>query len=82
LSLQWGGTVYGWSNPRIITLLTLAALLAFAFLYSQYRAGENGMFPLKLMCQRSVALGAIFTFCMAACLFVSEYYVSTLSTTV
>ena len=80
LSLQWGGTVYDWNNPRIIALLTLAGILALAFLYSQYRAGENGMFPLQLMRQRSVALGAIFTFCMSACLFVSEYYVSELST--
>ncbi|KAH8811527.1 putative efflux pump antibiotic resistance protein [Xylogone sp. PMI_703] len=74
LGLQWGGIAYNWSNARIIVLLVLTGTLAMVFLYSQYRAGDNGMFPLKLLRQRSVALGAIFTFCMSACLFVVGYY--------
>ena len=57
-------------------LLTLAGILALVFLYSQYRAGDNVMFPLRLLCQRSGALGAIFTFCMSAILFVVGYYMS------
>jgi hypothetical protein len=76
LGLQWGGIMYDWSNARVIVLLTLAGILALCFLYSQYRAGDNGMFPLRLLCQRSGALGAIFTFCMPASLFVAGYYVS------
>ncbi|KAJ5683932.1 uncharacterized protein N7477_000277 [Penicillium maclennaniae] len=33
-----------------------------------------GMFPLKLMCERSVALSSMFTFCNSAALFVTAYY--------
>jgi MFS family permease len=76
LGLQWGGIMYDWNNARVIVLLTLAGILALVFLYSQYRAGDNGIFPLRLLCQRSGALGAIFTFCMSASLFVAGYYVS------
>ena len=82
LGLQWGGIVYDWGNARTIVLLASAGILALVFLYSQYRAGDNGMFPLQLLSQRSVALGAIFTFCMSACLFVAGYYVSGLSKSV
>jgi len=79
LALQWGGTVYDWGNARTVTLLTLAGVLTVLFIFSQYHAGEKGMFPLKLLRQRSIALGSFFTFCMSASLFVSGYYVSTSS---
>lgn len=77
LALEWAGTEYTWNNWRVILLWALAGILLFVFLGVEYQTGEDSMFPLKLMCQRSVAFGAMFTFCNSAALFVTAYYVST-----
>ncbi|KAJ5570579.1 uncharacterized protein N7459_010009 [Penicillium hispanicum] len=74
LALEWAGTEYTWSNWRIILLWALVGVLLFAFLGVEYRTGDDSMFPLKMMCQRSVALCALFTFCNSAALFVTAYY--------
>lgn len=79
LALEWAGTEYTWKNWRIILLWVLAGVLLLVFLAVEYRTGDDSMFPLKLMCQRTVALGAMFTFCNSAALFVTAYYVSFLS---
>lgn len=76
LALEWAGPDYAWNNWRIILLLTLTGVLLLVFLAVEYRTGEDSMFPLKLMCQRSVAFSALFTFCNSAALFVTAYYVS------
>lgn len=78
LALEWAGTEYSWNNWRIILLWAVAGVLLLVFLGVEYRTGDDSMFPLKLMCQRSVALGAMFTFCNSAALFVTAYYVSVL----
>lgn len=78
LALEWAGTEYSWNNWRIILLWAVAGVLLLVFFGVEYRTGDDSMFPLKLMCQRSVALGAMFTFCNSAALFVTAYYVSVL----
>lgn len=75
LALQWAGTVYSWSNARIIALLILAGLLAIAFALTERWQGDLAMFPLHLLRQRSITLGAITQFCISACLFVYGFYV-------
>ncbi|KAJ5673614.1 hypothetical protein N7507_002741 [Penicillium longicatenatum] len=74
LALEWAGTEYTWTDWRIILLWALAGALLLIFLGVEYRVGEDSMFPLKLLCQRSVAFGAMFTFCNSAALFVTAYY--------
>ncbi|KAJ5885804.1 hypothetical protein N7504_011640 [Penicillium tannophilum] len=74
LALEWAGTKYSWDHWRIILLWVLAGVLLLVFLGVEYRSGDDSMFPLKLLCQRSVALGAMFTFCNSAALFVTAYY--------
>lgn len=78
LALEWAGTEYSWDHWRIILLWVLAGVLLLVFIGVEYRSGDDSMFPLKLLCQRSVALGAMFTFCNSAALFVTAYYVSML----
>ncbi|KAJ5621967.1 hypothetical protein N7528_005199 [Penicillium herquei] len=74
LVLEWAGTEYSWSSWRIILLWAIAGVLFLAFLGVEYRTGDDSIFPLKLMRQRSVALGSMFTFCNSAALFVTAYY--------
>ncbi|WPG99008.1 Hypothetical protein R9X50_00181000 [Acrodontium crateriforme] len=74
LGLQWAGSEYPWGNWRIILLLVLAAVLAVAFFATEYGAGDDGMFPLKMLRQRTVWLSSAYTFCNSAGLFVVAYY--------
>jgi MFS family permease len=76
LTLQWGGTVYSWDSPRIIGLIIFTILIAVAFAYTQLRKGDDAMFPLHLLKQRSILLGSLTQFCISASLFVFCFYVS------
>lgn len=76
LALQWAGTVYPWKNARIITLLVLSGVFGIAFVFVEHRHGDGAMFPLRLLRQRSVTLGAISQFCISASLFIFAFYVS------
>ncbi|KAJ5201681.1 uncharacterized protein N7498_006344 [Penicillium cinerascens] len=74
LALEWGGSEYIWTNWRIILLWVLVGVLLVVFLGVEYRSGDDSMFPLRLLYQRSVAFSALFTFCNSAALFVTAYY--------
>lgn len=76
LGLQWAGTAYPWANWRIVLLLVVAALLLTIFLIVEFRAGDEGMVPLKMLRQRSVAIASLINFCNFAHLAVLGYYVS------
>ncbi|KAJ4481144.1 major facilitator superfamily domain-containing protein [Lentinula aciculospora] len=41
LALHWGGTTYSWDSPRIVCLVTLAAVLICAFGISQYMRPQS-----------------------------------------
>jgi MFS family permease len=75
LGLQWGGSEYAWGNWRIVLLLVLAGILLILFLTQEIRAGDDGMFPLSMLRQRTAALSSAYTFCNSAALFVVAYYV-------
>ena len=74
LALQWAGTTYDWNSPRIVALLVLAVVLAVAFLYAEYRRGDNSMLPIHLLRQRNVLLAAFAQFFSSATLFVFGFY--------
>lgn len=76
LGLQWAGIEFPWSDWRIILLLALAGTLVIVFLAVERSAGEDSMFPLKMLRQRSIGLACCFTFCNSAALFIIGFYVS------
>lgn len=57
LALQWGGTVYPWSDARIIALLTLCPIFLAAFVVVQLWKKETATVPPRIIKQRSVAAG-------------------------
>ncbi|KAJ9138125.1 Major facilitator superfamily transporter [Pleurostoma richardsiae] len=75
LALEWGGTTYAWSNWRIILCFCLFGVLGAAWGYIQYRRGDDGTLPLRIIRQRSVASGMWFTLGMSGALFIVTYYV-------
>lgn len=61
LSLQWGGVVYPWSNWRCILLLGVFGITLIFWVYVQYRRRDRATVPLRIIRQRSVGFGAIYT---------------------
>ena len=76
LTLQWGGIRYGWDNFRIILLIVIFGILLIAFSWLQYRQQDKAMLPPRILLQRSLLTGALFSaFCNGA-LAVTEYYMA------
>ncbi|KAK6442461.1 hypothetical protein LTR95_001293 [Oleoguttula sp. CCFEE 5521] len=74
MALQFGGVTIEWSDWRMTILLLTSAVLAVVFFTVQWQAGSKGMFPLGLLKDRTVALGAITQFSVSASLFVIGFY--------
>lgn len=76
LSLQWGGSKYRWSDYRIVTLLVLFVVLSSLFIGIQIRKQDDATLPPRIMAQRSIAAGALFSMCIGAAFFMLVFYVS------
>ncbi|CAJ2500864.1 Uu.00g037170.m01.CDS01 [Anthostomella pinea] len=75
LALQWGGTTYAWNSGRVIALFVVFAVLFAAFLYIQYVQQDNGTVPPRIIKNRSVLAGGIFSFGMGSSFFLFVYYI-------
>ncbi|KAI1176629.1 MFS general substrate transporter [Nemania sp. FL0916] len=63
IALQWGNTVYPWSDGRIIALLTVFALLLVIFIVAQVvQDDKNATIPKHIMRIPEVSFGAFFAF--------------------
>ena len=61
LALQWGGTEYAWSNWRPPLLLALFGISLIAWMYMQYKRGDRATVPPRIIKQRTIAFGNIYT---------------------
>lgn len=75
LSIQWGGDTYSWSNDRIIALLTISPIFFVVFLLVQVKKQDFAMLPLRLLKQRSILFGALFSLALQAVNGIASYYV-------
>ena len=76
LALQWGGVKHGWFSGHIVLLFFAFAISGIAWIYIQYRRGENATLPGRIVKMRSVAAGAISSFLMGGAFFGLLYYVA------
>jgi len=74
LALQWGGTTYPWSNPRIIVLFILGGLLLAIFIIIQFKSGDYATVPIRVITQRSVASGCFFSGVSSGAMYVVVYF--------
>lgn len=74
LALSWAGVKYPWSDPRIITLFVVFAVLLIVFVIDQFVRGDSATLPPRIMQNRNVIAGFIFSFCNSSALAVLEYY--------
>ncbi|KZL81451.1 major facilitator superfamily transporter [Colletotrichum incanum] len=75
LALQWGGTTYQWSDPRVIVLFILFGALSIIFIVVQMKNGKNATLPIKIITQRSVAAACWFSVCTSGSDFTLRQYI-------
>lgn len=75
LALQWGGTKYEWSNPRIIALFCVFGVGILIFVGIQYWGGDRATVPPRLIKNRNVWGAAWYALAIGAAFFVITYYV-------
>ena len=77
IALQWGGSKYQWSSPRIIILLVIAAMMIVGFIVIQIWKQDKATVPPRIIKQRSVVYSVCYVFHAGGAVNVFEYYVST-----
>ncbi|OGE55012.1 hypothetical protein PENARI_c005G10345 [Penicillium arizonense] len=77
VALSWAGTKYPWSDRKVIALFVVFAVLLAAFVFNQYRRGDSAALPFRIIKNRSVIAGFIFTTCTNSMTNVLEWYLPT-----
>lgn len=77
LALSWAGTTYSWSSGIVIGLLVTFAVLLALFAYDQHRRGDKATLPPRILTNRSVMAGFVFSACTNSAMTVIEYYLPT-----
>ena len=77
VALSWAGTKYPWSDGKVIGLFIVFAVLLAAFVFNQYRRGDSAALPFRILKNRSVIAGFIFTTCTNSMTNVLEWYLPT-----
>ena len=76
LALQWGGSAYSWSAPKIIGLLVTFSVLFIAFVVVEVLTPETAIAPTRVVLNRSVAGSLAFMFLLSGGLMSVVYYLT------
>ena len=76
LALQWGGSTYSWSAPKVIGLLATFAVLFIAFIVVEILMPETAMAPTRVVLNRSIAGSMTFMFLLSGGLMSVVYYLT------
>ncbi|KAF5011385.1 hypothetical protein FDECE_2496 [Fusarium decemcellulare] len=74
LALQWGGTVHPWRDSRVWGCLLGFGLLLIIFGYIQVRQREDALIPLRILSQRSVLFGCMFSVLLQGGMMTQAYH--------
>ncbi|EKV13708.1 hypothetical protein PDIP_47360 [Penicillium digitatum Pd1] len=74
LCLQWGGTKYSWSNPRIIALFILFGVFGFTWCIIQIWKQDDATVPPRLLKNRNVLGAVIHATFLGGSFFVPGFY--------
>ena len=74
LALQWGGTQYPWSDSRVWGCLLGFGLIIIVFVGIQIWRGEKGTIPPRIMKQRTVLAGCLFSAFLAMAIYTHIFY--------
>ncbi|KAF4554066.1 Efflux pump roqT-like protein 4 [Elsinoe fawcettii] len=62
IALQWGGSQYPWKSGQIIGLFVGCVVGLGAFIFGQWKLGDNATIPLRILRQRSILWGSLALF--------------------
>lgn len=74
LALQFGGTKHSWSSSQVIGLFCGSGATLLAFIFVEYRRGQNAMIPLQLIKRRFLWSGSLVMFFSITTSFCASYY--------
>jgi MFS family permease len=77
LAFSWAGSKYAWNSRVIIGLLVAFGALLGLFGLDQWKKGESAILPPRILCNRSVLSGFVFTFFTNSATMVILYYLPT-----
>ncbi|PPJ60961.1 hypothetical protein CBER1_11248 [Cercospora berteroae] len=77
LAINWGGVTHAWDSPTIIVLFVVSGVLQAILAFHASRTGEKGILPPRLIRNRNVYGGLIFSLGCVSSLSIVEYYVPT-----
>ncbi|KAK6814474.1 hypothetical protein RU639_009558 [Aspergillus parasiticus] len=77
IALSWAGIKYPWSDGKVIGLFVVFAVLLTVFLINQYQRGDSAALPFRIIKNRNVIAGFIFTTCTNSMTNVLEWYLPT-----
>jgi MFS family permease len=78
LALQNGGVKWAWGSGRVIALLVIFGVFIVAFIAIQIWRQETATVPPRILKQRSIVAGILYTILSGAAMMVFVYYVSQL----
>ncbi|KAE8142215.1 major facilitator superfamily domain-containing protein [Aspergillus pseudotamarii] len=70
----WGGSIYSWSNSRIIVLFILFGVLILLFAAVQILRPETATMPTRVISQRSMLCAALYTLCISSSMILMVYF--------
>ncbi|KAH8732090.1 major facilitator superfamily domain-containing protein [Phaeosphaeriaceae sp. PMI808] len=76
LALQWGGTTYAWSSPKVVGLLVTFTVGLIIFLVVEFKFPETAMAPARVMLNRSVGSSLVFIFLSSGGMMCAVYYLA------
>lgn len=74
LGLDFGGSVFAWSSPKVICLIVFGALCSVIFIYSEKRLAKYPLMPMVLFAQRSNVATLLVIFFHGISFIGPEYY--------
>ncbi|KAG9848371.1 MFS transporter, partial [Aureobasidium melanogenum] len=77
LALSWAGSRYAWNSPVVIGLLVAFGVLLVLFDLDQWLKGESATLPPRILSNRSVLSGFVFTLFTNSATMVILYYLPT-----
>ncbi|KAI0198105.1 MFS general substrate transporter [Astrocystis sublimbata] len=74
LALQWAGTQFPWSIPRVWATLVASAVLVGLFIVAQVKLKERALIPMRILTQRTVALSCAISWLQIMAVTALTYY--------
>ncbi|KAL7277614.1 hypothetical protein ACG7TL_008541 [Trametes sanguinea] len=74
IPLQWGGNLKPWSDPAVIALLVVSAVLILVFLLWEKRQGPNAILNTEMLLSKNMPGACLEAFFLNLCFVIATYY--------